>query len=130
MILDTTFLIDVLRGNEEALEWEEEFDEGEEEPTISSISIMEIWEGALRSKKMEEELEKIKKFLEGLSCVAFDSKDGRTSGEIRAALAEKGTPIEVEDVMIAATAINSGQKILTKNPDHFERIENLTVETY
>lgn len=129
MILDTSFLIDVLKGDEEALEWEKRMEKGEE-PYISPITVMEIWEGALRSRKTEEELKKIKELLQGLSTIDFGLEEGRTSGEIRAYLKDKGSIIDVEDVMIAASAINSNQKVLTRNPDHFARIENLRVETY
>lgn len=130
MILDTTFIIDVLRGSERVLEWEEKFDKGKEEPLVSAITIMELWEGALRSEKTKEELGKMEELLKGLSSINFDSEDGKTSGELRASLAEGGTPIDVEDVMIGATALNSNQKVLTRNPEHFERIEGLSVETY
>lgn len=130
MILDTTFLVDVLRGNEEALKWEEKFDKGKEEPLVSPITLMELWEGALRSEKTGKELEKIEEFLEGLSNISFDSEDGKISGEIRASLSEKGELIDVEDIMIGATALNSNQKILTRNPDHFKRIEDLKVQEY
>lgn len=130
MIPDTSFLIDVLRGNEEVLDWEKKFDEDEEELVVSAVSIMELWEGVIRSDKIDEEREKIKEMLEGLSNIAFDSRDGKTSGEIRASLMEEGNPIDIEDIMIGATALNSNQKILTKNPEHFERIDELEVETY
>lgn len=129
MILDTSFLIDVLRGEKEVREWEERLDNGGEEPIITSISVMEIWEGVIRSGNTEE-LKKIENLLEGLSSIEFDSEDGKTSGEILASLANKGNPIDVEDVMIGAIALNSNQKILTKNPDHFERIDNLKVKSY
>lgn len=129
MILDTSFLIDVLRGEKEVREWEERLDNGEEEPIITSISVMEIWEGVIHSGNTEE-LKKIENLLEGLSSIEFDSEDGKTSGEILASLANKGNPIDVEDVMIGAIALNSNQKILTKNPAHFERIDNLEVKSY
>lgn len=130
MILDTTFIIDVLRGSGRVLEWEEKFDKGKEEPLVSAITVMELWEGALRSEKTKEELGKMEELLKGLSSINFDPEDGKTSGELRASLAEGGTPIDVEDIMIGATALNSNQKVLTRNPEHFERIEGLSVETY
>jgi len=41
-----------------------------------------------------------------------------------------GTPIEIEDVMIAATALGRNEAVLTGYLSHFQRIEGLTVEGY
>lgn len=130
MIVDTTFLIDILRGSEKVSEWEKKFDEGKEEPMVSAISVMELWEGALRSDRTDEELEKIERLLRGLTSIDFDSEMGKLSGELRASLIEEGRPIDVEDIMICASAMKSNQKILTRNLEHFERIEGLELKTY
>lgn len=38
--------------------------------------------------------------------------------------------MDIEDVMIAAVALERDDAVLTGDPDHFERIEGLAVETY
>jgi predicted nucleic acid-binding protein len=52
------------------------------------------------------------------------------AGECSANLSADGTPIEIEDVMIAAIARQRNEPILTGNPTHFERIDHIEVETY
>ena len=91
---------------------------------------MELWEGAHLSHLTEDELEKIKSLLKGLNFENFDIKDGKLSGKINADLTKEGEKIDIEDVMIASIAINSNQSVLTGNPDHFNRIERIEVETY
>ncbi len=130
MILDTSFIIDLLKGEEKIDKWIEKLDSNEEIPILNPITAMEIWEGAHLSNRTEDEIEKIKSLLEGLNFENFNIEDGKLSGKINADLTNKGEKIDIEDVMIASIAINSDQSILTRNPDHFNRIEKTEVETY
>lgn len=130
MILDTSFVIDLLKGKESITDWIDKFDSGEEIPILNPITAMELWEGAHLSNETEEELRKIKSLLEGLTPEDFNIEDGKLSGKINASLTKKGKTIDLEDVMIAAVALNAKQKILTRNPEHFKRIKGTEVETY
>ncbi len=130
MIVDTTFVIDLLQGDDEVKEWVEKFDSGEENPVLTSISIMELWEGAHLSDQSKEELEKLRELLDGLTHESFDLEDGKLSGEISTALTKNGDKIDREDVMIGAIAINTDQRVLTRNHKHFEKIEGLKLKTY
>lgn len=130
MILDTSFVIDLLRGEEDIEDWIDKFDSNEEIPILNPITAMELWEGAHLSNQTEEELEKIRDLLEGLTPEDFNIEDGKLSGEINADLTKKGKTIDLEDAMIAAIALNAKQPILTRNPEHFERVDGTEVETY
>lgn len=130
MILDTSFVIDLLRGEEDIEDWIDKFDSNEEIPILNPITAMELWEGAHLSNQTEEELEKIRDLLEGLTPEDFNIEDGKLSGEINADLTKKGKMIDLEDAMIAAIALNAKQPILTRNPEHFERVDGTEVETY
>lgn len=65
MILDTSFLIDVLRGNEAVTEWEAELDE-RGVGVVTAISVMELWEGIQLTDAADEEREQVHRLLEGL----------------------------------------------------------------
>lgn len=71
-----------------------------------------------------------RELLSGLTHAAFDHESAMVAGERSAALANDGSPIDVEDVMIAAVALVRGEPVLTRNPAHFERVPGLAVETY
>ncbi|MBS3136929.1 hypothetical protein J4232_00725 [Candidatus Woesearchaeota archaeon] len=43
---------------------------------------------------------------------------------------KRGIPINPQDSMIAGIAIRNNESVLTRNTKHFERIDNLTIETY
>ena len=76
MILETSFLIDLLKGEEKIDKWIEKLDSNEEIPILNPITAMELWEGAHLSNRTEDELEKIKSLLKGLNFKNFDIKDG------------------------------------------------------
>lgn len=60
----------------------------------------------------------------------FDQNDAFVAGEIRAALAAKGTPIGPYDVLIAGQAKARGLTLVTNNVGEFNRVENLQVEDW
>lgn len=91
---------------------------------------MELWEGAHLSEIPEEEVQKLEQVLEGLTVRDFTFEDGKLSGEIKASLAKAGKSIDTEDVMIASIALNARETVLTRNSDHFGRIDGLRMESY
>lgn len=91
---------------------------------------MELWEGIHLTDATDEERERVQRLLEGLTHAPFDRESAMLAGERSATLTTEGTEIEIEDVMIAAIALNRNEPILTGTPDHFERIEDADVETY
>ena len=131
MILDTSFLIDLLRkGDEQAKNKAEELDQKLEVKSITSISIMELWRGALRSANREHEKQKIEGLISSLMSYTFNELAAKKAAEIEENLRMSGEMIDLEDVMIAAIALVHHEKVLTRNVKHFERIKNLRVETY
>ena len=60
----------------------------------------------------------------------FDKEDARQSGQIRALLAGKGTPIGPYDVLIAGQAIARNLTLVTHNTDEFRRVPGLRIEDW
>lgn len=129
MLLDTTFLVDVLRGAEGVEDLERELnDRGA--GTVSAISVMELWEGIRRMDRTKDEQAAVDRLLSGLTEASFDRETAMRAGTLNAELTDAGEPIDVEDVMIAATALQRDEPVLTRNVDHFDRIDGLDVERY
>lgn len=127
--LDTTFLIDLLRGNPEIEEIKEEVYAREIILSVAAPSVMELWTGACLARTSEKEKEKIIELIESLEILNLDEKSARESGEIEAELLRKGISIETEDVMIAGIAIANGEKVITRD-QHYARIPKLKVLKY
>ena len=129
MILDTSFMIDVLRGNPDVIAWEQRI--GTEVPGIATtISVMELWEGTLLAAATREERDRVNSLLSDLHVAVFDSQSARRAAEIEVQLLERGTPIDIEDVMIAGVAKARDEPVLTGNPTHFEHVDGLVVKSY
>ena|SRR3989338_9529213 len=126
--LETTFLIDILRGKEKAMEMQKEFEKTEPSISVAAPSIMEIWRGAIL-KSSEKEKKKINDFLSALTILPLDEKSSKESGEIEADLAKRGELIGIADIMIAAIAKSNGKKLVTRDGD-YAKIHGLTLLKY
>jgi len=127
-ILETTFLIDILQGKLEVKSLMQELERTEESLCIASPSIMELWYGALKSKRKAERA-KVLELVRGLEILNFEEKCALASGEIQVTLEEKGQMIQPEDVMIAGIAQVHGEKVVTRDAG-FARIQGLRLLKY
>jgi tRNA(fMet)-specific endonuclease VapC len=60
----------------------------------------------------------------------FDQRDAYVAGDIRAALAAKGTPIGPYDALIAGQARARDLVVVTNNTGEFARVDGLRVEDW
>jgi tRNA(fMet)-specific endonuclease VapC len=60
----------------------------------------------------------------------FDREDARKAGEIRASLANAGTPVGPYDVLIAGQAVARGLTLVTNNTREFQRVASLRIEDW
>ena len=97
---------------------------------VSAIVAHELWYGAYRSAKVSFNLETLRLLFTDLSILDFDREDARVAGEIRAGLAELGTPIGPYDVLIAGQAKARGLVLVTNNTGEFARVPGLRVEDW
>lgn len=130
VVLDTNFLIDVMQGNPEAARRLEDLLESTASMAISAITVMELHHGIPRSKKPQKEAERIDRGLRGITTypITYDiaAKAGRIDGE----LVDRGEPIGIPDVLIAASALKHAEPVLTRNTRHFKRISGLEILSY
>ncbi|MAE12968.1 VapC toxin family PIN domain ribonuclease [Candidatus Woesearchaeota archaeon] len=129
MIIDTSFLIDLLKGKDQkVLKKAEELDRKLIMKGVSSVSVMELWRGALRSLSQDKERAKVDALLRSVIVFSFTEESGKKAAEIETELLKEGKMIDLEDIMIAATALTKNQSVLTKNRKHFERVHELELE--
>ncbi len=126
MLLDTTFLVDFVRGEEGVEPLLEELDVA----YVSTVSVMELWEGVHLSRRTEDERRDVESLLNEVRELPFTTECGMEAGRISAELVENGTPVDSDDVMIAATAKVEDQPVVTRNTGDFERIEGVEVRGY
>jgi predicted nucleic acid-binding protein len=125
--LETTFLIDVLRGDARVKETLDSIQHSTR--LVAAPTVMELWSGALQSRLPEKEKAKIEQLLEALTVLPLNEKAAKEAGEIEADLIQKGQMIDVEDIMIGAICIAHGEKLITRD-NHYARIDTLKMEKY
>ena len=79
-ILETTFVIDILRGEERARQTMDELEAREPLLFIAAPTIMEIWSGAARSDRPAAERQKINALLESLNVLPLDPESAKEAG--------------------------------------------------
>ena len=129
MILDTTFLLDLLAADPGAVKKSQELDKQNEALFTTAISVFELWQG-ISDIKDKKKLEKIDILLDNLGLFPLDKESAKLGGKIHSELYSQGLPIQPEDSMIAGICLKHGKKVLTRNVKHFSRIVTLEIETY
>ena len=129
MILDTTFLVDVLRGDSDVTDRLEAVDESGT-PFVSAVTMMELAEGIQLADASPAERAAVTDLLENVNEIPFDRQCAMRAGELNADLVTAGEPVDETDVMIAATALVHGYPVVTRNVAHFERVDDLEVLSY
>lgn len=130
MLLDTTLLIDFLRGKEEAVNIISKAQSG---PLFTTeINVFELITGTyLLENNIKEHLEKVNAMLSKLIVLEVDRNSAIESGKIAATLIREGNKIGETDCLIAGTALANGIKtIATRNKMHFEKISQIKVISY
>jgi tRNA(fMet)-specific endonuclease VapC len=127
--LDSDLLVAILRGKQEARTIVKQLDE-EAKGATTSVNAFEVYFGANKSERKNENLREASKLLERLTVFPLDLMSSRRAAEISAELVAKGEAIDFRDAMIAAIAIENGMTLVTRNKAHFQRVKDLQLETW
>ena len=96
-----------------------------DEIAVSSITVGELEYGAAKSHWGDRTRQTMYAFLSNFTVIPFDNEDAACFGNLRAALAQAGTPIGAYDVMIAAQGLTKGLTVVTHNTGEFPRVPGL-----
>lgn len=130
MILDSSFVIDVLRGQAAATKLMRELESGSDPLRIPTVVAFELWEAAERSRSPDVERRMVEDTLAGHTVLGLTLAHAKHAGVISASLMDRGEPIEDPDLLIAGTAVEEGEVLVTRNVRDFERVPGLRLRTY
>lgn len=123
-LLDTTTVSDILRRNPAVLKQMQLVS-----PTkvyISSVTQYEIEYGFVLSPKSRRRFEPdLNKLYQEVSCIPLTTEIAIIAANVASILKEKGKPIGLPDVLIAATGLAENLIIVTSNTKHFEKIKGI-----
>ena len=119
-LLDTNVCVALLRGRAPASRLPASRDCG-----LSAITVAELFYGAQKSQRVEEQVRVVQNFTELFAHLPFEQNAAQHYGELRAALEKKGTPIGPLDQLIAAHARSLDAALITANAREFQRVPGL-----
>ena len=125
IIADTDVLIDFLRGRggaakRVALELETR------SFGTTAITAFELRSGTRTSNQRKG----IDTLLDAMTLLSFGPEEARVAADLRQQLESQGQSIGMADYMIAAVCIAHDGGLLTRNRQHFERVEGLKLSTF
>ena len=127
-LIDTDILIYALRGDEQVMAQLERTASAPK--AISVISYGELLYGARKSGRRDENLARARRLAEVIRVVEVSPAVMEAFGSLKARLEQDGRRLDDFDLVIAATAITIGYRLVTNNDRHFARIEGLHLENW
>ncbi len=130
-IVDTTFIISLLRNDPATIKKAEELDNtGGAATTV--INIYEAMHGAYMMKtKQEKRLASLQRVITNLEIFNLTPEAATRAAEISGTLQRQGNQIDPFDCLIAGiTLTNGAESIITRNTKHFNQIPQLQVEEH
>ena len=113
-LLDTTTIIDHLRGNKKVNSYLERIGQRGDIPGCCCINIAETYAGMRKKEK-----EKTDRFIESLYYFEVTKEVAKLAGELRQKCFKKGKTLATTDVIITATAMTYNLILITKNVKHY-----------
>jgi len=113
-LLDTTVIIDCLRGRKEAVDFLTKIASDGSIVGCCAINIAEVYAGM-----RENEKQATKKFLDSLEYYEITRDLAELAGGYKREYTEQGITLSLSDVMIAAVAISNNLTLVTGNLRHY-----------
>lgn len=114
VLLDTTILIDLLRGRSNAVERLRALRAAGDQPYVCAINVDEVERGARPGED-----EAVTRLLEGLQVAQLGRAEGRRAGRWRREHAARGIALSQADCLVASAAVGIGGRLATGNPKDF-----------
>ncbi|MDP2846190.1 MAG: type II toxin-antitoxin system VapC family toxin [Candidatus Methanoperedens sp.] len=126
IVVDSDILIDLLREKDDAVKKIKELEKNEDLAT-TDINVFELYFGAYNSNKKDKNLSSTRGLLKNMTLLHTTEEAMEIGGRIYSDMKAKGKSIDIRDVLIAAITLQNGASLLTRNREHFERIEELVL---
>lgn len=124
-LLDTSIIVELF-ANDRAVH---KCLEKAESVFIPSIAVGELYYGAIKSARMQENMEQVKRLVSISIILNCDTDTGYWYGTVKNQLRQDGKPAPENDIWIAALALQHDLTLATRDK-HFEAVEGLKVEMW
>lgn len=129
MILDTTFLVDLARGDAGARTLLATLEGGSEALRVPAPAVAKLLEAAQRSRHPPRDLERLRDLLLAVPQAPFEGPHAVACARILADASRAGAPLDPFDAMVAAVAQVEDETLVTRNRE-LERVDGVRVRGY
>ena len=131
-ILDSTIIIDLLRGEKKAVTKIRELEAGRTQLFTTQVNVFEIVQGIYANgRHVDEELIAFETLLNKIKMLDLNYFAAHQAGKLAGELRRKGTTVATGDLLIAGIALaNKFSTIVTHNEKDFSKIPGIKVESY
>jgi predicted nucleic acid-binding protein len=119
-----------MNGDDAALRTVDEIEGDGLEQHVPAMTLQELFIGVGAGDLPERERHKIEYVVESRPILPTTEEIARKAGRIDGTLRKQDNRIDIGDATIGATGVVRDEPVVTGNPDHFERIPGLEVESY
>lgn len=130
VLMDTTFLIDLMSGRERAVGLLEDLEREEEPVAIATTTLAEFFRGLATVELSAAEELRVAEVAKGRPILPLDAAAAERAGRIDAELWARGEPIDPEDALVAGVALAHDQILVTRRSREFARVHGLRLRTY
>lgn len=130
MIADTSFLVDLARGDPGARAALASIEEGSEALRIPAPALAKLWEAVERSRRPPREVLALQSLLLGVPSAPFEARHAIAAGRLLGAAAARGDPLDPLDAMVAAIALVEDEALLTRSLRDFGNVADLRTRPY
>jgi tRNA(fMet)-specific endonuclease VapC len=127
ILFDTDVCIELLRNNQKVVKHRQKYSGA---VAVSFMTAGELFYGATKSDNPTDNEQLVTRFLQTVVVIQTDMPILSCFGKIKAELKNKGIAIPDADILIAATALQNAEALITGNAKHFSRIEGLTIKNW
>lgn len=129
--VDTAFIIDLFRGDEQAIKLLEDLWEKGERVSTTVINLAELYSGAFSHSMADKKIREIEELKDLLVVRDMKPESSKLYGKIYAELKKKGRMAKDRDILVSAIFLSFGEKgIVTRDKEHFRNISDVEVVQY
>lgn len=113
MLLDASFLIDLMEGQPEAVALAAAIDAEGDRLRMPAPVLFELWVGAARAGRRTSERQQLELLETSYEAVEFDAADARAAGTLQATLRRAGRALGTVDAQLAGMAQARSEALVT-----------------
>ena len=122
VLLDSSFVIDLLRSSRPALRVAAELEASGGAILLPTPTLFEVRTGLLRPGGMRQ-ARKFESLAAAFPSLAFDAAAAERAAEVRIEMLARGTPLASVDLMLAGMALVGGHELVSRDDDYEHVVE-------